>query len=95
MNFRHLAVKDRHEQKIVRQLSSCLIEKFNGFTIVSIEYQKNKKKIFKPIDVIYKPTKKIEMEPVCYFSEDISKAYSSLHSEGKRGLKRAHKVYQC
>ena len=35
------------------------------------------------------------MEPVCYFSEDISKAYSSLHSEGKRGLKRAHKVYQC
>ena len=35
------------------------------------------------------------MEPVRYFSEDISKAYSSLHSEGKRGLKRAHKVYQC
>ena len=23
------------------------------------------------------------------------KAYSSLHSEGKRGLRRAHKVYEC
>ena len=38
--------------------------------------------------------KKNEIEPVCYFSEDISKAYSSLHLEGKKGLARAHKVYQ-
>ena len=42
-----------------------------------------------------KPTKNIEIEPLCYFSEDISKVYYSLHSEGKRGLKRAHKVYSC
>ena len=42
--FRHLAVKDRRQQKIVRQLSSCLMEKYNGFTIISIEYQKKKKK---------------------------------------------------
>ena len=41
--FRHLAVKDRRQQKIVRQLSSCLMEKYNGFTIASIEYQKKKK----------------------------------------------------
>ena len=41
--FRHLAVKDRRQQKIVRQLSSCLMEKYNGFTIISIEYQKKKK----------------------------------------------------
>ena len=37
--FRHLSLKDRNQQKIVRQLSSCLIEKYNGFTIISIEYQ--------------------------------------------------------
>ena len=42
--FRHLAVKDRRQQKIVRQLSSCLMEKYNGFTIASIEYQKKRKK---------------------------------------------------
>ena len=93
--FRHLTMKDKTKQKIVRQLSSCLIEKYSGFTIISIEYQKKQRKLFKPIDIIYKPTKHIEIEPLCYFSEDISKAYSSLHSKGKKGLSRAHKVYQC
>ena len=52
------------------------------------------KKNFRPIDIIYKPTKRIEIELICYFSEDILKAYSSLHTEAK-GLQRAYKVYQC
>ena len=56
--------------------------------------KKKKRKIFKPINIIYKPTKNIEIEPLCYFSEDVSKAYSSVHSKGsKKGLSRAHKVY--
>ena len=93
--FRHLAMKDKTKQKIVKQLPSCLIEKYSGFTIISIEYQKKQRKLFKPIDIIYKPTKPIEIEPLCYFSEDIFNAYSSLHSKGKKGLSRAHKVYLC
>ena len=51
--------------------------------------------MFKPIDIIYKPTEHIEIEPLCYFSEDISKAYSSLHSKEKKVLSRAHKACQC
>ena len=51
--------------------------------------------MFKPIDIIYKLTKRIEIEPLCYFSGDISKAYSSLHSKGKTGMLRVHKCYQC
>ena len=85
--FRQLAMKDKSKQKNARQLSSCLIEKYSGFTVISIEYQKKQRKMFKPIDIIYKPTKHIEIEPLCYFLEYISKAYSSLHSKGK-------KVYQ-
>ena len=72
-----------------------MIEKYWGFTIISIENQKKQSKLFKPIDVIYKPTKNIEIEPVCYFSDDIAKAYSSLHSKGKKGLKRSHQAFQC
>ena len=40
--------------------------------------------MFKRIDIIYKPAKSIEIEPLCYFSDDISKAYSSHHSLGKK-----------
>ena len=92
--YRRLAVKDKSEQKIVRQLSSCLIEIYSGFTQISIEYQKKQRKLFKPIDIIYKPTKRIEIEPLCFFSDDMSKAYSSLCSSGEK-MHRAHKCYQC
>ena len=47
-------------------------------------FKKKQRKKFKPIDIIYKPTKRIEIEPLCYFSDDISKAYSSLNSKGKK-----------
>ena len=30
-------MKEKNQQKIIRQLSSCLIEKYNGFTVVSID----------------------------------------------------------
>ena len=43
---RHLAMKDKTKQKIVRQLSSCLIEKYSSFTIISIEYQKKQRTLF-------------------------------------------------
>ena len=58
--LRRLSVKSKDNQKILRLLSSCLIERFNGFKIISIEYEKKQRKRFKPIDIIYKLTKKIE-----------------------------------
>ena len=42
--FRRFTMKDKSKQKIVRQLSSCLIEKYSGFTVISIEFQKKTKK---------------------------------------------------
>ena len=92
--YRWFSVKDKSKQKIVRQLSSCLIEKYSGFRVISIEFERKQRKLFKPIDIIYKPTKSIEIEPLCYFSDDISKAYSFLHSVGEN-MTRVLKCYQC
>ena len=69
--FRHLSVKSKDNQKIVRQLSSCLIKKFKGFTIISIKHQKKQRKTFKSIDIIYKPIRKFEIESIFYFSDDL------------------------
>ena len=44
--FRHLFLKKPDEQKIVKQLSSCLTEKFNGFAIIRAEYEKKVRKEF-------------------------------------------------
>ena len=51
--------------------------------------------MFQSIDIIYKPTKRIEIELLGYFSDDIAKAYSTFYSKGKDGMRRADKCYQC
>ena len=38
--YRQLSMKEPKKQKIVRQLSSCLIEKYNGFQVISIEFDR-------------------------------------------------------
>ena len=99
---RHLFLKNPDEQKIVKQLSSCITEKFNGFTIIRSEYAKKVRREFSPLDIIYKPTKNIEIEPLCYYSSDISLAYSATYPrKGDRNktqkeyLGRAFKVKSC
>ena len=37
--FRHLSMKEPKKQNIVRQLSSCLMEKYNGFQVISIKIE--------------------------------------------------------
>ena len=94
--YRRLPVKNEEEQNLVRQLSSCLVEKCSGFTQICLEYKKKQRKLFKPIDIFYKPTKHIEIESLCFFSNYLSKVYSSSYSRGeKKRTQRAHKVYQC
>ena len=92
--YRHLFMKKPDQQKIVKQLSSCLIEKYNGFTVIHIEYEKKERKNFQPLDIIYKPAKELETEPLCYFTTDISLAYSSYYLRASK-MKRATKVQSC
>ena len=54
----------------------------------------NKKNFFKPIDIVYKPTKHPEIEPICYYSNDIAKAYTNFYSV-KNKSKRAFSCYEC
>ena len=37
-------MKEPKKQNIVRQLSSCLIEKYNGFQVISIEFNRKQEK---------------------------------------------------
>ena len=58
--FRELRLKDLIQQKIIRQLSGCIQEKFDGFNIIYMEHNKKLRKKFKPINVIYKPVRRPE-----------------------------------
>ena len=98
--FRYLFLKNPNKQTVAKTLSSCITEKFNGFTIIRNEYAKKIRKEFSPIDIIYKPTKNIEIEPICYYTTDISLAYSATYfKKDKRRTKdynsRSSKVQSC
>ena len=58
--FRELRLKDLIQQKIIRQLSGCIQEKFDGFNIIYMEHNKKLRKKFQPINVIYKPVRRPE-----------------------------------
>ena len=82
--FRYLSLKIPKKQTIVRQLSSCVCQKFNGFNIVSVEYRRKLRKKFKPIDLVYKPMRKPNEQIKCYFSRDLSKACRNTCSRGEK-----------
>ena len=71
--FRHLALKNPKKQNIVRQLSSCINKRYNGFHVISTEYSKKLRTKFKPINIIYKPIKSLGEE--VFSTNDISKSY--------------------
>ena len=47
--FRELRLKSSKQQNIIRQLSSCVHEKFDGFHIVCVEYSKKARKKFRQL----------------------------------------------
>ena len=84
--FRELRLKNSKKQNIIRQLSSCVHEKFDGFHIVCVEYSKKERKKFRPINIIYKPVRQIEKKILCFGSKDMSRAYRSSSSQGEKML---------
>ena len=68
-------MKEQKKQSIVREISSCISEEYNGFQTISIEFVRKERKKFKPMDIIYKPMKNPEISPLSYFTQDILKAY--------------------
>ena len=52
-NFRYLIKQNSTTKTILRELSSCVIKKLNGFNIVRVEFSKKLRQTFRPIDIIY------------------------------------------
>ena len=83
-NFCHLALKNIKKQNSVRQLSSSINEKCNGFHVISTEYSKKlSKKLSQSILLMSQSNhqkKKIQSD----FSQDISKSYRNSCGDAKK-----------
>ena len=92
--FRELRLKNSNGQKIIRQLLGCIQEKFDGFNIICVKYNKKLRNKFKPINVIYKAVKQPEKK-LCYTTTDISRAYRSSWSQGEKNKVPQGFAYEC
>ena len=93
--FRQFTMKDKSKQKILRQLSSCLIEKYSGFTVISIEFKKKQRKMFEPIDIIINQQNVLKQNHFTIFLMIFQKHIHLYIQKEKKGMSRAHKCYQC
>ena len=47
--WRYLIKQDSENKKYLRELSSCIVEKFNGFNIANVEFSKTLRQSFRPL----------------------------------------------
>ena len=76
--------RDSKKKAVLRDLSSCIVEKFNGFNIACVEFSKKLRQPFRPIDIIYKLVKRSDEIINCFFSEKLQIAFRASFNEGTK-----------
>ena len=93
--FRYLTEDTADNKKIIRELSSCINEKFNGFNIVRIEIDQKIRQNFSPIDILYKPVKKEDEVIDCFFTDKMSLTYRATYSTGNEKKLKHSCAFRC
>ena len=94
--FRYVIKQNSEQKKIFSEVSACVVERFNGFTIIRLEFDNEIRKDFTPIDIIYKPVKKQDTILNCFFTDKLHLAYKAVYNETTKWekLKNSH-AFQC
>ena len=81
--FHYILKQNSKQKQYFSEISACVIERFNGFTIVRLEFDNEIRKEFTPIDIIYKPVKKLEAILDCFFTKQLHLAYKAVYNKTK------------
>ena len=65
------------KNEVTRNLSSCVIEKFNGYETIRMEIERKEKLDFNLINIVYEPTFDEKEPVVCNFTDQIHITYRS------------------
>ena len=73
----------------MRDLSSCVIQKFNRYEILIHQSKDQEKQLHKPISMIYE-TVNDERAIACFFAVNLHLAYRSYCSKKVKGVYKTH-----
>ena len=94
--FRYITNTKKDNRKIIRDISSCVSEKFNGFLIVRVDFDNESQKNFAPIDIVYQPIKNENEKIKCFFTNKIHLAFRTTFTEGEKVKhSSAFRCYYC
>ena len=89
--------KVQGKNEVNRNLSACVLEKFNGYEIIRNDLSRKENIDFKPINVVYEPSFDEVKPVVCNFFNHIHTAYKSYIGRFDKGKERIsnRKIRQC
>ena len=73
---------------MTRNISACVLEKFNGYETIRNNFSRKEKIEFQSIDLVYEPSFDKDTPLVCYFSPKIYLAYKSYIGCFENGQER-------
>ena len=91
--FWYLIKQDSKKKAVLRDLPSFIVEKFSGFYIVCIEFSKELRQSFRPIDIITSQWRKTDDIINCFYSKKLSTTFTGSFNEGTK-IKHCL-VWQC
>ena len=82
---------------MTRNLSACVLEKFNGYETIRNNLSRKERVEFRAIDIVYEPSLDKDKPIVCYFSPNIHLAYRGYISKIDKGQEKVlnRTVRQC
>ena len=89
-----LRKKLKSKNEIHSEISSCALQKFNGYEFLREELRHYEKKKLVPLDIVYEPPKNTETPIYCFFAPKIYMAYATFYSQGDKIIK-SHTIQQC
>ena len=92
--FRYLFKQNCEQKRIINEVSACVIERFNGFTLVRLEFDNEVRRDFTPVNIIYKPVKRENEILNCFFSENLHLAFRASYNESAKTIKSSC-AFQC
>ena len=77
------------------KLSSCIIQKFNGYDLLRVELALDERKNLLPVDIVYEPTQ-CKTKPIyCYFAPKIHLEFQSVYESFKNGKKISLNLFKA
>ena len=78
------------QNELTKNLSSCVIEKFNGHEIIKNNLSHQEKINFRPIEIVYEPSFDERTPVVCNFTLKINLAYKSYMGNMMKGEEKVY-----